>query len=73
MYQAIDIEGIRSKIMSGLALPTGGLTPSPLGAYSDPALEARLLPYDLAAARRQMAEAGYPEGFEVTLDCPNNR
>ncbi|MCZ8234877.1 MAG: ABC transporter substrate-binding protein [Inhella sp.] len=73
MYQAIDVEGIRSKIMSGLALPTGGITPSPLGAYKDPALEARLFPYDLNAARQLMAEAGYPEGFEVTLDCPNNR
>ena len=24
-------------------------------------------------ARRLMAEAGYADGFEVTLDCPNNR
>ena len=27
----------------------------------------------LAQARRLMAEAGYPDGFDVTLDCPNNR
>jgi peptide/nickel transport system substrate-binding protein len=31
------------------------------------------LPFDLPAARRQMAEAGYADGFEVTIDCPNNR
>jgi len=72
LYQAIDIEGIRAKIMSGLAQPTGGVTSSPLGAYNDPALETRL-PYDVAAARKLMADAGYPDGFEVTLDCPNNR
>lgn len=72
LYQAIDIEGIKAKIMTGLSQPTGGVTPSPLGAFSDPSLETRL-PYDLASARRLMAEAGYPEGFEVTLDCPNNR
>jgi peptide/nickel transport system substrate-binding protein len=58
--------------MNGLSVPTGGYTPSPKGAYDDPELESRL-PFDLAAARRLMTEAGYAEGFEVTLDCPNNR
>ncbi|PZP31239.1 MAG: ABC transporter substrate-binding protein [Roseateles depolymerans] len=72
LYQAIDIEAIKTRLMAGFAAPTGGLTPSPLGAYNDPALDTRL-PYDLPAARRLMAEAGYPQGFEVTLDCPNNR
>ena len=72
MYQAIDIEAIHKRLMNGLSQPTGGLTPSPLGAYDDPALETRL-PFDLAAARKGMADAGYPDGFEVTLDCPNNR
>jgi peptide/nickel transport system substrate-binding protein len=72
LYQAIDIETMRSRLMRGQALPTGGITPSPAGAYDDPELETRL-PFDLAAAKRLMAEAGYPQGFEVTLDCPNNR
>lgn len=72
LYHAIDIEAIRSKLMSGHARPTGGLTSSPRGAYDDAKLEARL-PYDLAAARRLMAEAGYGDGFDITMDCPNNR
>jgi peptide/nickel transport system substrate-binding protein len=72
LYQAIDVEAIKAKIMAGFSMPTGGLTPSVKGAYDDPALETRL-PYDIAAARKLMAEAGYPDGFEVTLDCPNNR
>jgi peptide/nickel transport system substrate-binding protein len=72
LYQAIDIATIKTKLMSGFALPTGGLTPSLVGAYGDPQLETRL-PFDLAAARKLMAEAGYADGFEVTLDCPNNR
>ncbi len=72
LYQAIDVETMKTKLMNGLSMPTGGLTASPLGAYGDAAIEARY-PFDLAAARKLMAEAGYADGFEVTLDCPNNR
>jgi peptide/nickel transport system substrate-binding protein len=72
LYQAIDIEALKAKLMNGQSAPTGGLTPASVGAYDDPQIEARL-PYDLAAARKLMADAGYAEGFEFTLDCPNNR
>nr|WP_316644015.1 ABC transporter substrate-binding protein [uncultured Roseateles sp.] len=72
LYQAVDIETMRTKLMNGQSAPTGGLTPSPLGAFNDAELEKRYA-YDIAAARKLMAEAGYPDGFEVTLDCPNNR
>jgi peptide/nickel transport system substrate-binding protein len=72
LYHAIDIETLKTKLMNGQSFPTGGITPSPLGAYRDPQLEARL-PFDLARARALMAAAGHAEGFEVTLDCPNNR
>jgi len=72
LYQAVDIETIKTKLMRGQAAPTGALTPSPLGSYNDPEIEKRL-PYNLAAAKALLAEAGYPQGFEVTLDCPNNR
>jgi peptide/nickel transport system substrate-binding protein len=70
LYQAIDIEAIRSTIMRGLAQPSGALLPSPV--QSTPELEKRL-PYDKAKAKQLLAEAGYPNGFDVTLDCPNNR
>jgi len=72
LYQAIDIETMKTKLMNGQSVPTGGLTPSPLGSYNDPEIEKRY-PYDVAAAKKLMAEAGYPNGFEVQLDCPNNR
>ena len=72
LYQAVDIETIKTKLMRGQAYPTGGITPSPLGAYNDPEIEKRL-PYDLDAAKKLMADAGWADGFEVTLDCPNNR
>jgi len=70
VYQAIDIEALRRVTMRGQALPTGGITPSPLG--STPEAEKRL-PYDPNRAKQLLAEAGYPSGFGFTLDCPNNR
>jgi peptide/nickel transport system substrate-binding protein len=72
LYQAIDIETIKSKLMNGLSLPTGNILPSPQGSYNDAQFEVRL-PFDMSKARALMTEAGYADGFEVTLDCPNNR
>jgi len=70
IYQAIDIEAIRTRIMRNAALPTGGITPSILA--SNPDAEKRL-PFDPTRAKQLLTEAGYPNGFDVTLDCPNNR
>lgn len=72
LYHAIDIEAIKTKLMNGQSVPTGSVTPSAQASYHDPQVEARL-PFDLGRAKALMAEAGYAEGFEVTLDCPNNR
>ena len=71
-YQAIDINTIKTKLMNNQAAPTGALVPSPLASFGDPDIEKRL-PYDLNAAKKLMADAGYPDGFEITLDCPNDR
>jgi len=70
--QAIDIEAIHRAVMRGLSVPTAINLPNPEKAGIPKALDKRL-PYDVAAAKKLMAEAGYPEGFEVQLDCPNNR
>jgi len=70
LYQAIDIEAIKTSTMRGLSKPTGAMLPSPK--YSAPEIEKRL-PFDREGAKKLLAEAGYPNGFEVTLDCPNNR
>jgi peptide/nickel transport system substrate-binding protein len=34
---------------------------------------AKRLPYDVEAAKKLMAEAGYPNGFELKMNCPNDR
>jgi peptide/nickel transport system substrate-binding protein len=72
MYHAVDIETMKTKLMNGQSVTTGGMTPSPLAYFNDVEIEKRA-PFDLSLARRLMAEAGYADGFEVTLDCPNNR
>jgi peptide/nickel transport system substrate-binding protein len=72
MYQALDIETLRSRVMRNSVLPTGILVAGGVNAV-DLKLIPRPYPYDLPAAKRLLAEAGYPDGFEITLDCPNDR
>lgn len=69
VYQAINVELIVDKVLRGQATPTGAFLSSRVDG-SPPELDRRL-PHDPAAARRLLAEAGYPQGFAVTLDCVN--
>jgi peptide/nickel transport system substrate-binding protein len=71
LYQAIDIEAIRREVMRGLARPVGVLLPQGVTGHTEE-LDQRL-PHNPEAAKRLLAEAGYPGGFGITLDCPNNR
>ena len=70
-WKAIDVPALSSKIMRGQALPTGCMATSPAGC-PDAALE-RVGPADPAGAMRLLAEAGYPNGFGLRFDCPNDR
>ncbi len=71
LYAAIDVEAIRSRVMRGQSAPTGSMVPARVS--SPASVEPRLLPHDPARARKLLAEAGYPDGFETQLLCPNNR
>ena len=71
MYRAIDIAAIRRVVMKGYSVPAGIITPPGVHGHT-PALDRRLS-YDPAKARALLAAAGYPSGFSVRLDCPNNR
>lgn len=70
-YQAIDIDAIRDKVMRGYSEPAGVVTAPSVHGYTE-ALDKRH-PYNPDAARKLLAEAGYPDGFSIRLDCPNNR
>jgi peptide/nickel transport system substrate-binding protein len=71
VYQAIDIEAIRNDIMRGYAMPAGMIIQPGINGYT-PEFDTRPA-YDPDAARSLLAKAGYPDGFEVRLDCPRNR
>ena len=69
VYHAINVPLIVDKVLRGQAVPTGAFL-SPLVDGSPAELDKRL-PYDPARARLLLGEAGYPNGFAVTLDCVN--
>jgi len=72
LWQAIDTEAIRTQVMRGLSVPTAIPLPDPK-ASGIPASMDKRPPYDVAAAKKLLAEAGYPAGFGFTIACPNNR
>jgi peptide/nickel transport system substrate-binding protein len=71
LYQAIDIQTINRVTMRGLSQPTGALISPQVNGWTK-RVDARW-PYDLGAAKKLLAQAGYPLGFEVDFACPNNR
>ncbi|MCW0002168.1 ABC transporter substrate-binding protein [Pararhizobium sp. YC-54] len=70
MSMAINRQAITDKIMGGLAAPAGELLPYPMfGSTKDfPVTE-----YDPEGAKKLLAEAGYSDGFQITLATPNDR
>ena len=70
MSMALDRKAIVDRIMGGFAEPAYQFVPSTMfGALPDPTP----LKYDPAEAKKLLTEAGYPNGFEVTLDATNDR
>jgi peptide/nickel transport system substrate-binding protein len=69
-YMAIDIEAIKSKVMRNTAVPSAILI-SPL--LFSGAGEFKRQPLDIEGAKKLMTEAGYADGFDLRMDCPNDR
>ena len=68
---AIDKDAIQRVVMEGLSFPTAMITP-PGVLGNTPELDEPYA-FDPERAKELLTEAGYPEGFTVQLDCPNNR
>ncbi|HWX47322.1 MAG TPA: ABC transporter substrate-binding protein [Roseomonas sp.] len=67
---AIDRQALASRVMEGTAIPTGQWLPEGTYSYNP---EVPVTRPDPAAAKRLLAEAGFPDGFRLTLSTPNDR
>ena len=71
MNIAINRDAIKKVVMRGQSDPTGVIMPPFVNGWTE-----KLNDYpnfDISAAKNLMAEAGYKNGFSITLNCPNDR
>jgi peptide/nickel transport system substrate-binding protein len=68
---AVDREAIKRVTMRGLSIPAAIIVAPGVHGYTKE-LD-KVAPADVDGAKKLLAEAGYPNGFEFGLDCPNNR
>jgi peptide/nickel transport system substrate-binding protein len=71
LSMAIDREAIKRNIMRGLSIPAGLMVAPGVNGHS-PELDTPIKT-DVEGAKKLLADAGYPNGLEVRLNCPNNR
>ena len=70
LSKAIDRGNLVNVVLRGQGKPSGQFAPDYVAGAS-PALKAE--PYDLDGAKKLLTEAGYPNGFAMTLAGPNDR
>jgi peptide/nickel transport system substrate-binding protein len=70
LFKAIDVELIKTRVMRGLSTPSALMIAPQLYPLSKDFTRPKL---DPDGAKKLLTEAGYPDGFEVTMDCPNDR
>ncbi len=68
---ALDRDAIKQVVMRGQSIPTGIINPPFVNGWTEEL--AKYPAPDVAKAKALLAEAGYPNGFTITLDTPNNR
>ncbi|MEL0099976.1 MAG: ABC transporter substrate-binding protein, partial [Opitutae bacterium] len=67
---AIHRDAIVDKVMGGIAIKAGQLLPKGFHGVSN---KMQPDPYDPETAKKLLAEAGYPNGFKMTIHGPNDR
>ena len=71
LWQGIDLDAIQKRVMRGKSQNTGTLVAPPVPGY-DKANDT-LPGYSADKAKALLTEAGYPNGFKLGLNCPNDR
>ena len=71
LNMAVDRETIKRVTMRGLSIPAAIMVAP--GVHGHAVELDKVVPVDAEGAKKLLAEAGYPAGFEFSLDCPNNR
>lgn len=67
----VNRTAIQKVVMRGQSVPAGAIVPPFVNGYTK-ALDTWPAP-DNARAKALLAEAGYPSGFSVSFNCPNDR
>jgi peptide/nickel transport system substrate-binding protein len=67
---AVDIEQLHRGVMRNLSRNTGALVAPAIPGYT-PEQDVRA-PYNIEAAKKLLAEAGYPNGFSLSLVCASD-
>ncbi|MSO54861.1 MAG: ABC transporter substrate-binding protein [Rhodospirillales bacterium] len=70
MSKAIDRKAIQERVMDGLSVPASQLIAKEYFGYN-PNIPVEVA--DVEAAKKMMVQAGYPDGFKITLHGPNDR
>ena len=68
---AINREAIQKVVMRDQSVPAGVIMPPFVNGWTEE-LD-KFPPHDVEQAKALMEEAGYGDGFSVTLNCPNDR
>jgi peptide/nickel transport system substrate-binding protein len=68
---SVDKQAIQKSVMRGLSMPIGTLVANGINGYNKSFDVSPKV--DVARAKKLLADAGYPSGFEVGMDCPNDR
>ena len=71
LNMSMDRSGIQRSIMRGLSMPAAIMVAPGVNGYAEASDKPPAV--DVEGAKKLLAEAGFPNGFEFTLDCPNNR
>jgi peptide/nickel transport system substrate-binding protein len=72
IYRSIDVDAIKRTVMRGQSFPTALMVAPGINGYVKE-LDKRPALLKPEEAKKMLADAGYPNGFEVRMDCPNDR